>query len=150
MSVGFPTMQYFVWTEEDSPEKENVINNNQLNDPVIPMRTFRDVLCKFSKTSLDSTHKRNFTDTLLYIFTSGTTGGKAKAAIQTDGRMIASTLGQKITYRLKNNDILYNPFPLYHALGGIAGVGLCLIFRSDLGHCRKVLSVRVLEGLHKT
>ena len=110
-----------------SSETPEELKNFSSKESTLPSNSVKDALNKYSKNILDVNHKRNFTDTLLYIFTSGTTGGKAKAAIQTDGRMIVATLGQRITFRLKNKDIIYNPFPLYHALGGLSGTGLCLI-----------------------
>ncbi|XP_014205068.1 long-chain fatty acid transport protein 4-like [Copidosoma floridanum] len=61
-----------------------------------------------------------YKDNLLYIYTSGTTG-LPKAAQFPNSRYL---LVQTATYHmlgLRNNDIVYNPIPLYHMSGGIVG-----------------------------
>ena len=118
-------MKYYVWTTSKCTENNN---NNSIGLARVPSETVADILDTFPKNDITCGHKRNFDDTLLYVFTSGTTGGKAKAAIQTDGRVIVFTMGQRITYRLKKDDHIYITLPLYHALGGLSAVSQCLLF----------------------
>ncbi|RWS26032.1 Long-chain fatty acid transport-like protein, partial [Leptotrombidium deliense] len=64
-------------------------------------------------------------DTLFYVYTSGTTGFP-KAVISKHYRMCMS-LSLHHPLNLTENDIIYNPFPLYHNLGNFLGVGSALI-----------------------
>lgn len=84
----------------------------------------------------------NFTDKLLYIFTSGTTG-LPKAAVIKNSRFYFYCAGM---YYLNNlgsipEMILYDPLPLYHSAGGIVGIGLMMVFGSTVV-IRKKFSVR--------
>lgn len=63
---------------------------------------------------------------LIYIFTSGTTG-LPKAAIITTPRYIMFTFGARYSISVRRSDIIYIPLPIYHSLGGIAGVGQLLL-----------------------
>lgn len=62
-------------------------------------------------------------DVLFYIFTSGTTG-MPKAARITHNRFMLGACGCYHGHRIRSDDIVYNPLPLYHAMGG----WLCLSF----------------------
>uniref|UniRef100_A0A0X3NLB8 Long-chain-fatty-acid--CoA ligase n=1 Tax=Schistocephalus solidus TaxID=70667 RepID=A0A0X3NLB8_SCHSO len=66
------------------------------------------------------------TDTVLYIFTSGTTG-LPKAAIITLTRYIFMNSAIAYFSRLRQDDVVYTPLPLYHTAGGILGSGLPLL-----------------------
>ncbi|XP_054160009.1 long-chain fatty acid transport protein 4-like [Oppia nitens] len=121
----YPAMKYFVWSKDHN---YNVIDsNNNTGPPKFVSESFCQYLKNHCKNSLEVFHKRNFKDILLYVFTSGTTGGKAKAAIETDARILLAASGQKIGYRLRNSDNIYLPLPLYHAFGGLLIVAQCLI-----------------------
>ncbi|CAG2167772.1 unnamed protein product [Oppiella nova] len=98
-------------------------------------KSFYRLLDNYSKNSLDVYHKRNFNDPLVYIFTSGTTGGKPKAAIETDARVLVGVSGHYIGFKVRKNDNFYVPLPFYHAFGGV------LIFGVYIGEtCRYLLS----------
>ncbi|XP_073980024.1 long-chain fatty acid transport protein 4-like isoform X3 [Rhodnius prolixus] len=66
------------------------------------------------------------TDKLLYIYTSGTTG-LPKAAILPHSRFIMATMATMSLLKVKNDDIIYNPLPLYHTAGGALGAGPALL-----------------------
>nr|XP_023024410.1 long-chain fatty acid transport protein 1-like [Leptinotarsa decemlineata] len=66
-------------------------------------------------------------DTIILMYTSGTTG-LPKAARVTHSRYIMATTGVNVLPNLNKNDIFYNPLPLYHGNGGIVGVGQSLCF----------------------
>jgi citronellyl-CoA synthetase len=54
-------------------------------------------------------------DTIAYVFTSGTTGGKPKAAIITHSRLVRSKyFNGKIVLNMKPQDTLYVPLPFFH------------------------------------
>jgi len=54
-------------------------------------------------------------DTVAYVFTSGTTGGKPKAAIIKHGRLVRSRyLNGKIVLDMKPQDTMYVPLPFFH------------------------------------
>lgn len=68
----------------------------------------------------------NFSDKLLYIFTSGTTG-LPKAAVVKHSRFLFFTMGIHYFIGVSNDEIIYDPLPLYHTAGGMIGVGQALI-----------------------
>lgn len=65
-------------------------------------------------------------DKLLFIFTSGTTG-LPKAAVITNMRFMFMALGIRYMAAITENDIIYDPLPLYHSAGAIVGVGQCVL-----------------------
>ncbi len=111
------SVKYFVYSKEK--------NNNNTK---ISSKSLYQLLQNYSKNCLDVYHKRNFDDKICYIFTSGTTGGKPKAGIQTDARVIIGAYGHKTGFRFKADDIFYSCLPLYHGFAGIMAVGQCLIY----------------------
>ncbi|XP_056640721.1 long-chain fatty acid transport protein 4-like isoform X1 [Diorhabda sublineata] len=66
-------------------------------------------------------------DKLLYIYTSGTTG-LPKAAKITNARFNFAVTGIHYFVSFEDNDVFYNPLPLYHATGGMLTIGQCLLF----------------------
>ncbi|BES89461.1 AMP-Hypothetical protein enzyme [Nesidiocoris tenuis] len=67
-----------------------------------------------------------YTDKLLYIFTSGTTG-LPKAAILPHSRYILAAMATMSLMNVQESDIIYNPLPLYHTAGGGLGAGPALL-----------------------
>ncbi len=54
-------------------------------------------------------------DTIAYVFTSGTTGGRPKAAVITHGRLVRSRYTNgKIVLNMRSDDTLYLPLPFFH------------------------------------
>ena len=88
-------------------------------------------------------------DTALYIFTSGTTG-LPKAAKITHVRAQLYMRGFASASEAKPGDRLYCPLPLYHATGGLCGVGAALLSGGVLLLTRKFSASRfwteVAEG----
>nr|VZI24157.1 unnamed protein product [Spirometra erinaceieuropaei] len=93
----------------------------------ITFKTIKEILEEYPKSAPPPVKSpQKLTDTLLYIFTSGTTG-LPKAAIITLTRYIF--MNSAITYftRMRQDDVVYTPLPLYHTAGGILGSGLPLL-----------------------
>lgn len=70
-------------------------------------------------------------DRILYIYTSGTTG-LPKAAVITHQRYMFVSAGVHCMLRIKTDDTLYTPLPLYHTAGGNIGVGQVLLHGASL------------------
>ncbi|XP_063871974.1 long-chain fatty acid transport protein 1-like [Scylla paramamosain] len=66
-------------------------------------------------------------DKLVYIYTSGTTG-LPKAAIIKHSRYLFFCAAAYHMATLREEDIIYNPLPLYHTAGGMVGMGQVLVF----------------------
>mmetsp|Transcript_853 Transcript_853/g.3117 ORF Transcript_853/g.3117 Transcript_853/m.3117 type:complete len:619 (+) Transcript_853:53-1909(+) len=66
------------------------------------------------------------TDTLVLIYTSGTTG-HPKAAIMTHLRYMAVGTSYGYSFEVSPADRIYCALPLYHAAGGVIGVGLMVV-----------------------
>ncbi|KAG7160226.1 Long-chain fatty acid transport protein 1-like [Homarus americanus] len=66
-------------------------------------------------------------DKLIYIYTSGTTG-LPKAAIIKHYRYMFFCTAVHFMAGLRDDDVLYNPLPLYHSAGGMVGIGQVLVF----------------------
>jgi solute carrier family 27 fatty acid transporter 1/4 len=62
----------------------------------------------------------NFSDKLVYVYTSGTTG-YPKAVIMKQSRYITAGVGVKSIMRMTEDDIIYTALPLHHFAGGIMG-----------------------------
>lgn len=72
-------------------------------------------------------HIPKWDSTFFYIFTSGTTGGKAKATIIKHIRYSSGGLLFHLGGRLKENDRIYCALPLYHSSGGIGATCSCIL-----------------------
>lgn len=97
-----------------APEVKDAKNMDQLlstSDPTPPLEL--DKVGSFDK--------------MLYIFTSGTTG-LPKAAIIKHARYLFFCTGAHHMAALTEEDIIYNPLPLYHSAGGMVGMGQVLVF----------------------
>lgn len=70
-------------------------------------------------------HIPQWNSTFFYIFTSGTTGGKAKASIIKHMR-VASVGGCYCYCRTNENDKVYCALPLYHSSAGMIGVSMSI------------------------
>ncbi|KAH9507575.1 hypothetical protein Btru_051508 [Bulinus truncatus] len=65
-------------------------------------------------------------DTLFYVYTSGTTG-LPKAAHVSNTRFCYMGYGIELFFKMKHSDILYIPLPLYHTAGGILGASQAVL-----------------------
>ncbi|XP_013118526.2 long-chain fatty acid transport protein 4 [Stomoxys calcitrans] len=75
-------------------------------------------------------------DKLMYIYTSGTTG-LPKAAVITNQRYLFMTTASTHVIAIKENDIIYNPLPLYHTAGGVVCIGMALVHGCTIALRRK-------------
>ncbi|CAL4099735.1 unnamed protein product [Meganyctiphanes norvegica] len=70
-----------------------------------------------------------FKDKLVYIYTSGTTG-LPKAALIKHNKYLFFASGVHFMASLGENEVIYNPLPLYHTAGGMVGMGQVLIYNN--------------------
>ncbi|XP_068234589.1 long-chain fatty acid transport protein 4-like [Palaemon carinicauda] len=68
-------------------------------------------------------------DRLIYIYTSGTTG-LPKAAVIKHIRFMFFVTATHCMVGLTEDEIIYNPLPLYHTAGGMVGIGQVLLFNN--------------------
>jgi len=101
----------------------------------VPHPTAVDLLPALTSVRSDLPHddlsQVSCLDKMLYIYTSGTTG-LPKAAVITHLRYMFMAVGVRCMLRIKTDDILYTPLPLYHTAGGMTGVGQVLLHGASL------------------
>lgn len=68
-------------------------------------------------------------DRLIYIYTSGTTG-LPKAAVIKHARYMFFCTAVHYMAGLQDDEVIYNPLPLYHSAGGMVGMGQVLLFNN--------------------
>ncbi|XP_034257009.1 long-chain fatty acid transport protein 4-like [Thrips palmi] len=76
------------------------------------------------------------TDHLFYIYTSGTTG-LPKAAIINHIRFQFMAVAVHTMLNFRDDDIVYDPLPLYHTAGGMLGIGQAVLFANTIAIRRK-------------
>ncbi|XP_065323615.1 long-chain fatty acid transport protein 4-like isoform X2 [Gordionus sp. m RMFG-2023] len=74
---------------------------------------------------------KNRHEILFYIYTSGTTG-MPKAAMVSHVKYFYLTYLVSRTLKIRKEDVIYTPLPLYHTAGGIIGVGQSLLLGSTV------------------
>ncbi|XP_046386669.1 long-chain fatty acid transport protein 1 [Ischnura elegans] len=79
-----------------------------------------------SELPIELIRKTGPRDKLMYIYTSGTTG-LPKAAVITNLRFMFMTVSIHLMLGIKDDDVVYDPLPLYHTAGGIIGAGQAII-----------------------
>lgn len=105
------------------------------HDDLCDVTTLDDLLRDDTQSPLRPLHTPRWDSTFFYVFTSGTTGGKAKASIIRHIRYLLSGYTVAITARLDDRDRVYCALPLYHSAGAMIGVcgcvlaGSCLVIR---------------------
>nr|XP_053626715.1 long-chain fatty acid transport protein 4-like [Cherax quadricarinatus]XP_053626716.1 long-chain fatty acid transport protein 4-like [Cherax quadricarinatus]XP_053626717.1 long-chain fatty acid transport protein 4-like [Cherax quadricarinatus]XP_053626718.1 long-chain fatty acid transport protein 4-like [Cherax quadricarinatus]XP_053626719.1 long-chain fatty acid transport protein 4-like [Cherax quadricarinatus] len=87
------------------------------------------LLCTSSPTPPPQIDSLSAKDKLIYIYTSGTTG-LPKAAIIKHYRYMFFSSGVHYMIALGDDEVLYNPLPLYHSAGGMVGIGQVLLFNN--------------------
>lgn len=81
---------------------------------------YSSVVSTYDYVPLDSN------DTLLYLFTSGTTG-LPKPAVISHSRYFGAALSFFIAANMTPDDRLYVTLPIYHGTGGVIGIGAAII-----------------------
>ncbi|RZF38777.1 hypothetical protein LSTR_LSTR008147 [Laodelphax striatellus] len=71
------------------------------------------------------------TDKFAYIYTSGTTG-LPKAAVMTHCRFMFMVVSTNKVVNITEDDVVYDPLPLYHTAGGLLGIGQALLCGSTV------------------
>lgn len=99
------------------------IGGEMWSDSVLNLDALRDDVSKESPTV---PNPPGYSDNLLFIYTSGTTG-LPKAAFMPNSRFLLLTNAVLYLARLREDDIIYNPLPMYHASGGAFGVAPALV-----------------------
>ena len=89
-------------------------------------------------------------DPLAYVYTSGTTGGKPKAAVINHLRLIRSTLRYgKFLQRIKPRDTIYCPLPFFHTNGLAVGWPMAAAKGASLAIRRKFSATRFWDDIRK-
>ncbi|XP_055947801.1 long-chain fatty acid transport protein 4-like [Argiope bruennichi] len=113
------SMEYFCFTEKGASTDEIIS---------FPGKSLNALLEEASPSPIDpKKHKIHFNDKLIYIYTSGTTG-LPKAAIIRHSRSLWISAAAKFIPQLTDDDVIYNPLPMYHTAGGILFVTVVLMF----------------------
>ncbi|CAG7784899.1 unnamed protein product [Allacma fusca] len=82
-----------------------------------------------------------FSDKLLYVYTSGTTG-LPKAAVIKNLRFMMAAMGGHHIQGIQRDDILMTPLPVYHMAGGVLGVGQAIIYSTSVVITKKFSASR--------
>ncbi len=89
-------------------------------------------------------------DTIGYVFTSGTTGGKPKAAVITHKRAIGSMyMNGMVVLNMKPSDTMYVPLPFFHTNALLLSWPTCLAAGSALAIRRRFSASGFLEDVRK-
>lgn len=117
--------EFLVYSEE-MRERVQTLFSDQREKPTVKL------ICASEVDSSESSSERippgfrksiRYSDTALYIFTSGTTG-LPKAAKISHLRYFGSSLIISRMLALRSTDVLYCPLPLYHSSAMVLGLGL--------------------------
>ncbi|RWS14998.1 fatty acid transporter-like protein, partial [Leptotrombidium deliense] len=101
------------------------IDKQLLAESPVEVKPLKKMIDKASAESVN--YKGNFSDRLFYLYTSGTTG-LPKAAIIRNSRYFVASKGSNMGMKLKKDDVLYTPLPLYHSAAAMLGVSQSLLF----------------------
>ncbi|XP_068146680.1 LOW QUALITY PROTEIN: long-chain fatty acid transport protein 4 [Drosophila tropicalis] len=134
-----PIYQYTDEQLRSTPGHELLENATDLN-----LELSRQTPLELSKVILPGEARSK----LLYVYTSGTTG-LPKAAVITNLRYLFMTAGTFYMLRLRSDDIIYNPLPLYHTAGGIVGVGNALLNGSTVVLRKKFSASNFWKDCHR-
>ena len=109
------------------PNVRVFIHGDAAGGPCSDLPRVDTALAEFSGENLPASEREKLTtnDKALYIYTSGTTG-LPKAANINQSRLMRQMLGFAGAIGSKASDKIYIALPLYHATGGICGVGVTL------------------------
>lgn len=106
-------------------------------DEILPLSTnLTKEMKNHPKTVPDELSQTSPRDKIIYIYTSGTTG-LPKAAVISNTRFMYASAGANCLAGLTENDVYYNPLPLYHTAGGMLAAGQALAFGVTVALRRK-------------
>ncbi|CAI5794436.1 long-chain fatty acid transport protein 4 [Podarcis lilfordi] len=95
-------------------------------ESMLPGSEHLDPLIEKASRQSPTPPDKGFLDRLFYIYTSGTTG-LPKAAIIVHCRYFRMAALVFNGFRMRQDDVVYDCLPLYHAAGNIVGVGQCVL-----------------------
>ncbi|RWS23208.1 fatty acid transporter-like protein, partial [Leptotrombidium deliense] len=105
------------------------VDEKLLAECPVEVKPLKNIMDQASTANVN--YKGNFSDHLFYIYTSGTTG-LPKAAIIRNSRYFVVSKGTNMVLKLKNDDVLYTPLPLYHSAAAMLGVSQSLVFGASV------------------
>ena len=98
-----------------SDQKVYFVTDKGQNTPPKNFIILNEAIRQYPALNPASTAQVKPADTIAYVFTSGTTGGRPKAAIIKHGRLVRSRyLNGKIVLNMKQQDTMYVPLPFFH------------------------------------
>ncbi|XP_046912981.2 long-chain fatty acid transport protein 4 [Dermatophagoides farinae] len=103
--------------------REDLINDNIVEAD----EKFSQLLDSYPVTSVQKNYPYKINDIFSYIFTSGTTGGKIKAAAVNNYRFLGINYLMDLSFGLKTSDNFYVCVPIYHGMGAGMGIGSTLV-----------------------
>lgn len=103
--------------------RDDLINGNILEND----EKFSQILDSYPVTRVRKNYTYKMNDIIAYIFTSGTTGGKIKAAAVNNYRFVAINLLMYFAFGIDSKENVYVCVPIYHGLGCIMGIGSTFI-----------------------
>lgn len=135
-----PDIKFFLYDRQATKQQQpndlqinfnyNGISRNELINGLNDERKhlqFSRLLQTYPITTAMKNYPYKFTDKMIYIFTSGTTGGNIKASPADNVRQIASYYSQCRAFNINPNDNIYICLPCYHSFAGITGLGYMFI-----------------------
>lgn len=116
-------LMYFQFTDEQLKQS----SGGKICDPLTPDVRLLNVEMEKHDASNFNLIQTGFTDRLLYVHTSGTTG-LPKAAIIRHSRFFFVGYISRTTTGIKDDDVIYTCLPLYHVSGGVLGSSQAVLF----------------------
>ncbi|OTF81814.1 hypothetical protein BLA29_007483 [Euroglyphus maynei] len=117
-----------VFKYDDHRDYKGFTRDDLINDNIVEKdEKFSQILDLYPVTKVRKNYPYKMQDICAYIFTSGTTGGKIKAAAVNNYRFLAIDLLMCYAFDIKQTENIYICVPGYHGLGCIMGIGSTMV-----------------------